>query len=120
MHGANGKSHKNCFSKLNNVHLSGKDRHPKLAEAAMTHVLHCMEENCGDEFGEGIQSMQKKTIGCWLSQEEGHKANKCPNFKKKEQSESKLKAARVKWSAQCKWVSNDNASGAFDRSVLEK
>ena len=37
-----------------------------------------------------------------------------------EQTESELKVARVKWSASCKWILNDNASSAFDRSVLDK
>ena len=32
MHGANRKLHKNCSSELNNVHLSGSDRCPKLTE----------------------------------------------------------------------------------------
>ena len=64
--------------------------------------------------------MHEKTIQCWSHQEEGHKANKCPNCKKKEQSESELKAAGVNWSASHKWILNDNASGVFDRSVLDK
>ena len=86
----------------------------------MTHMSHCMGKNHGDESGEGIQLMQQKTIECWPCQEEGHKANECLNCKKKEQSWSKLKAARVKWSASCEWILNDNTSGAFDRSVLDK
>ena len=87
MHGANRKLHKNCIGELNDVCLSGSDKYPKLVEAAMTCMLHCMDQNCGDESGEGIQLMQQKTIECWLCQEEGHEANKCPNCKKKEQPE---------------------------------
>ena len=86
----------------------------------MTCMLHHMDENCGDESGEGISLMQKKTMKCWSHQEEGHKVNKCPNCKKKEQLESELKAARVKWSASWKWIFNDNTSIAFNRSVLDK
>ena len=64
--------------------------------------------------------MQKKTTKCWLCQEEGPKVNECLNHEKKEQLKSELKAARVKWSASCKWIWNDNTSGAFNRSVLEE
>ena len=63
----------------------------------MTHMSHCMDQNHGDKLVDGIQLMQKKTTKCWSCQEEGHKANECPNRKKKEQPEGKLKAAKVKW-----------------------
>ena len=73
MHGVNEKLHKKCINELNNVCLSGSDWCPKLAEAAMTCMLHHMEKNHGDESREGIQLMQNTTIECWLCQEEGHK-----------------------------------------------
>ena len=116
---ANGKLHKNCIGKLNNAHLSGSDRCPKLAEAAMTHMLHCMDQNRRDELVDGIQLMQKKTTKCWLCQEEGHKANECPNRKKKEEPESKLKAARVKWHIP-QLISNDNTSISIQQKCARR
>ena len=75
----------------------------------MTHMSNHMDQNCGDEPAEGIQLMKQKTTKCWSHQEEGYKANECPNCKKKEQPESKLKAARVEWHIPSQ-ISNDNAS----------
>ena len=94
---ANRKLYKNCIGELNNMHLSGSDRYPKSVEAAMTHMSHCMDQNRGDESVDKIQLMQRKTVKCWLCEEEGHKASECPNREKKEQPESKLKATKVKW-----------------------
>ena len=86
----------------------------------MTHMLHCMDKNCGDKSGKEIQLMQNKTIKCWPCQEESHKANECPNHEKNEKLESELAKAKVKWSVSSKQILNGNASGAFDRSVLDK
>ena len=98
VHGANGKLHKNCIGELNNMCLSGSDRCPKSVEAAMTHMSHCMDQNRGDKAVDRMQLMQK-TMKCWSCQEEGHKADECLNHEK-EQPESELKAAEVKWHAQ--------------------
>ena len=44
MHGANRKLCKNCIGELNDMCLSGSDRCWKSAEAAMTHMSHCMDQ----------------------------------------------------------------------------
>ena len=92
-----GKLCKNCVGELNNMCLSGSDRCPKSVEAAMTHMSHCMDQNRGDKLVDKIQLMQQKTVKCWSCEEEGHKANECLNREKKEQPESKLKAAKIEW-----------------------
>ena len=99
MHGANRKSHKSCIGELNNMYLSGSDRCPKSVEAAMTYMSHYVDQNRGDKSVEKFQLMQNRTVTCWLCNEEGHKAHKCPTRKKKEQTEvkPKLEAAQIKW-----------------------
>ena len=83
---------------------------------------HCMDKSHGDESGEGMQSMQQKTMKCWLCKEEGHKANQCPNQEKpKEQPQSKLSEAKAHWCQQLgTQILNDNTSSVSDRSVLDK
>ena len=89
----------------------------------MTCMSHHIDQNRGDKSVDKIQLMQQKTVKCWLCEEEGHKANECPNREKKEQPENELKAAKVKWHVQLlisQLISNDNASVVFDRSVLDE
>ena len=99
VHGANGQSDRKCINKLNDVHLSGNDQHPKSAEVAMNHMSHFMHKNHSDELG--VQLIQKKTTKCWSCNEEGHKENKClKQEKSKEQPKSKHKEAKVHWCKQ--------------------
>ena len=103
MNGANRKHHGKCINELNNVHLSRSNNHPKLAEEAMTHLSHCVDQN--DKGNNQMMSLVQAKVECYYCHEKGHIATNCPKSLAKKSGEKTEKQltqcenAMQRWSA---------------------
>ena len=78
LNGANRKCCGKCIDELNNACLSGSNNHPKLAEEAMTHLSHHMDQN--DKGNNRMMSLVQAEVECYCCHEKGHIATNCPKL----------------------------------------